>query len=343
MIYHDDELDNELKNNLNLIASTPPRNLEKATHGREVFMNKVKEMQTRAPQTMTLKLSSNKLLKTLFGKRTSLAPFAIAFLVAIGLIFGGWGTVFAAQDSLPNDFLYPVKLAAENVRFTITTDSDAKVALLLTNLDSRIDEATTLAALGTPIPEELPTLVDEKTDELFSLIAGLDEESMQEALKGVQIHDRDQIQDMTNAMNRLPEGKDPQLARLLNMAKERQHLVQMGVGEPNTFQQQFRHQLGKPTLPITPTLTSTLTSTITTTLTTTPEITVTLTITNGHYGPGPCETPGDCMPPGPHETPIPGEQNGYGPGEDQGVGPNQPTITPMNSTKPGGTKNKNGK
>lgn len=326
MIFHDDELDDELKNKLSLMASTPPRSLENATRGREVFMNQARDLQSRTPPLVIAKRPNKGFLQTLFGRRSSFAPFAIALMITIGLIFGGWGTVYAAQDSLPNDFLYPVKLAAENVRITFTANAETKVALLTTYTGSRIDEAATLASQGEPIPEELPTLMDEQLDELFTLTASLDDAATQEALEGIQRHLRDQDQVMTNAMRSLPEGVDPQLTRLLAMLKERQQLVQMGVGEPNTFQQQFRHQVNKPILPVTATLTSTITST----LTTTPEITVTLTITTGQYGPGPCEEPGDCTPPGPSGTPVPGEENGFGPGPDQGVGPNQPTVTPMN-------------
>ena len=46
-------------------------------------------------------------------KGRSLIPFAIAILAALGLVFGGWGTVYAAQDSGPDDFLYPVKVAVD--------------------------------------------------------------------------------------------------------------------------------------------------------------------------------------------------------------------------------------
>lgn len=344
MIFHDDELDDEIKSKLTLIASTQPRSLKNAAHKREVYMNEAKNFQSRTPPLMAAKRQNQGLIQTLFGKRSALAPFAIALMIAVGLIFGGWGTVYAAQDSLPNDFLYPVKLAAENVHLTFTSDTEAKVALLTTYTESRIDEAATLVSQGQPIPEKLPTLVDEQLDELFTLTASMDGESMEDALIGVRrlLRPRDQVQGMTNAMSGIPEGKDPQLARLLAMLKERQELVQMGIGEPNNFQQQFRQQVGKPVLP---TATPTLTSTITSTLTTTPEITVTLTITTGHYGPGPCEDPGECTPPGPFPfgTPIPGEQTGPGPGSDQGTGPNQPTVTPMNGSDSGKNKSKNGK
>jgi len=59
--------------------------------------------------------------KRAFGKQgRSLIPLAIAVLLVLGLIFGGWGTVYAAQDSQPDDFLYPVKVAVEYLDEIIT-------------------------------------------------------------------------------------------------------------------------------------------------------------------------------------------------------------------------------
>lgn len=343
MNFHDDEIDNKLLNKLGLISSTPPRSVEKANRGREVFMNKSRDLQSQRPIVLAAENPIKGFLNTLFGKQKSFAPLAIALMIAIGIIFGGWGTVYAAQDSLPYEFLYPVKLAAEDLRLTFTPDTEDKVALLTNFTEDRINEAEILVSEGQLVPESLPTRINEQFDELFTLTASLDQELMEVALIGVRrlLRPRDQIQGRTNSMDGVPEGKDPQLTRLVAMLNERQELVQMGLGEPNTFQQQFRHQIGKPT----PLATSTVTSTITSTLTSTPEISVTLTITTGHYGPGPCEDPGNCTPPGPFPfgTPIPGEQTGPGPGSDQGVGPNQPTLTPMNTPNSGGTKNQNGK
>jgi hypothetical protein len=56
----------------------------------------------------------------------SMIPFAIAILVVLGLIFGGWGTVYAAQDSEPDDLLYPVKEAVDYLDelFTIAENPD---------------------------------------------------------------------------------------------------------------------------------------------------------------------------------------------------------------------------
>ena len=359
MIFHDDELDDKLKDKLRLIAHASPRDPQNAANGKVVFMKKARQYRVQNAHLLADKQPKSGSLQAFFSKNFSFAPLTAAIVIAIVLILGaGWGTVYAAQASLPNDFLYPVKLAAENVHLTFSTSTETRVALLTDYTERRIEEAYSLAAHGESIPEELPNMVDEQLNEIFTLAAFLDEEAMEAALTGVQRHlrPRDQIQGMTNAMEGQPENVDPQLVRLLAMLQERQEIAKNGLEEPNTFQQQFRYQQGKPTLPITSTLTSTLTNTITATVTITPEITVTLTITPGQYGPGPCETPGACTPPagdhGPFQhqgtPPGPDDYEGYGPGNDQGQGPQLSTSTPIpgdiqepTNTPDPGTKSKN--
>ena len=184
--------------------------------------------------------------QTLFSQRPSLVPFAAAVLLIFGLVFGSVGTVYAAQDSLPNDLLYSIKLTGENLQLAFTADTAARISLLTTYTDRRVAEATTLVELGQPIPEAFPDLVDQYLEELFILAASLDDPATQEALKGIQIHLRDQDQDMTNAMRGLPEDLDPRLTQLREMMKARQQLAQMGAGEPLTYQQRFRFQQASP-------------------------------------------------------------------------------------------------
>jgi len=342
MVSNKREIDEILQEKLSLIEATPGRNPQKAARGREVFMNQVEKIQIRkaVPATGLYKAKQG-YRKGLFGLRLSLAPITIAFILALTLIFGGtWGTVYAAQDSLPGDFLYSVKLAGENLHLTFTASPETKINLMTTYSDRRVEEALKLASLGKEVPESLPTKAETQLDGIFELAAGLDSEAMSQALSGVQIHLRDQDRYMTQVMDGLPEGVDPQLTRLQAMLQARQQLAATGIDEPNVFRHLFRNQENKPVLTDTTPITSTLTATITTTISATPVITdtpvISGTLTPGQYGPGPCEDPGNCLPqgdgpgPGPfEETPIPPQdQQGYGPGSEQGIGPQLQTITP---------------
>ena len=330
MVSNKNELDKFIERKLSLIEPTKARNPEKAAFGREVYMNQAKSLRgQKAHQPVS------NTFKGIFGLRPRIASTALAAILALAILFGGaWGTVYAAQDSLPGDFLYSVKLFDENIRLTFAGSTESRIELLKQYSDRRVDEAINMAVTGEPIPESLPTDAAAQIDEMFVLVAALDDVAMEQALSGVQIHLRDQDRIMGQTMGGLPEGVDPQLLRLQAMFQARQQRAASGLEAPNEYRNQFRNQANKPTVTatdwVTPTNSLTITPTATITVTATPVLTDTWP-----YGPGPCEDHGNCLPqgdgpgPGPFDgTPTPPQdQQGYGPGSDEG-NTWQVTITP---------------
>ncbi len=252
------------------------------------------------------KFSNTRLIKkknnwdSILRQQQSIVPHTIFILILIGLIFGGWGTVYAANDSLPNDLLYSVKLMRENLALSITSEPKSRISLLTTFANRRADEATILTSQGKSIPEKLPVLMESYLDEVNSLTASMDEDSYLGAITGIYIHKRDQDQDMTGPKSSYQPPR--------TMNKKGQDSTQIALDDQTAI--------------LTP-------------LTSTSEVTVTLTITTGQYGPGPCEKAGACTPPvnehspGSYEGIPPGSDNyeGYGPGSDQGVGAQKPPDT----------------
>ncbi len=67
----------------------------------------------------------------------------------IALMIGTGGTAFAAQNTLPGDFLYPVKVHVnENVRSSLAVGADAEAKLQAEFFAERLEEARTLALNG---------------------------------------------------------------------------------------------------------------------------------------------------------------------------------------------------
>lgn len=66
--------------------------------------------------------------------------------VLVLLLVGGGGTVAAASNSMPDDFLYPVKLATEQVRLAFTTSDLGKAELYAELIDKRVEEIVCMAA-----------------------------------------------------------------------------------------------------------------------------------------------------------------------------------------------------
>ncbi len=84
----------------------------------------------------------------LYKRRFNMVAIIIAIVLAVSAL--GGGTVYASQDSLPGDALYPVKLGTEQARLVLTTSDTAKVDLQLTFANSRVEEMTALVEKGKP-------------------------------------------------------------------------------------------------------------------------------------------------------------------------------------------------
>lgn len=76
------------------------------------------------------------------------SPAAVALSVAVLVVVGGTGV--AAQQSLPTDTLYPLKIATERAQLAFTIASSARATVQLKHADERLREARVLSQRGEP-------------------------------------------------------------------------------------------------------------------------------------------------------------------------------------------------
>lgn len=74
--------------------------------------------------------------------------WATAVIVVIVLLLAGSSTVAAASNSLPDEPLYPVKLATETVQLTLTPSALGKAELYVKLVDKRVAEIIKMAEKG---------------------------------------------------------------------------------------------------------------------------------------------------------------------------------------------------
>jgi hypothetical protein len=95
---------------------------------------------------------------TIFQQKEKFAMnLIVSTLVLVGLLFGGGATVSAAQDALPTDALYQIKLISEDAQLWINTDPAAEVDLLMQQAQTRTEEMAALNSQGVIPPETLTT------------------------------------------------------------------------------------------------------------------------------------------------------------------------------------------
>jgi len=109
--------------------------------------------------------------------------WATVVTVILVLVLAGGGTVLAADSSMPDSPLYSVKLATEQVRFTLTTSQTGKVRLCAELADERVAEIAYMANQGDAQQVELITRrLDDKLELLVLLVGGEETDGEQEML-----------------------------------------------------------------------------------------------------------------------------------------------------------------
>lgn len=115
-----------------------------------------------------------------------MATISTLFLI-FTLLFGGTGaTVYAAQGSLPDQALYSVKLASEDVRVGLATSDQNRLELALNFADNRLDEALQLAAEGKTIPGTVWERLEAQSDLALHTAAGLDDAQFHQQMLQIQ-------------------------------------------------------------------------------------------------------------------------------------------------------------
>ena len=114
----------------------------------------------------------------------------ITALFVIGaMLFGGAGaTVHAAQDALPNDALYPLKTATEDLRLAFALDSQSELDLLLNYSERRVNEIDFLVSLGEEIPADVIMRLTAEMELVEDVISELEEPELSEAIEEVGVH-----------------------------------------------------------------------------------------------------------------------------------------------------------
>lgn len=114
----------------------------KAERSRMSFFEEINHLAVSKPTDNRLTFQDQ--IKTWFGQgkeKRKMSPALISILVAITLFFGGGGIgIAAAQDSLPDTWLYPMKLTGEDIQMALTSDVQEKMNLELDFSQNRLNE-----------------------------------------------------------------------------------------------------------------------------------------------------------------------------------------------------------
>jgi Domain of unknown function (DUF5667)/Domain of unknown function (DUF5666) len=150
-------LDPRLKELLDLLKETPPRDPEAEARGQAKFLAEVDELFSEPTRPIASRMEipvpeekRSGWLFNLASMRPRLAFTSLMAILAIVLLFfGGAGaTAFAAQGSLPGDALYSLKTSIEATQVRLARDAARQAQLHLDFAERRLDEIAALIAEG---------------------------------------------------------------------------------------------------------------------------------------------------------------------------------------------------
>jgi hypothetical protein len=307
------QLDDTLKQALDSLRETPERDPESTAHNRMIYIQQVRSLLVSpgrpSPQPWSLffhKLSTRGLLKP-----------AVALLLVLFILIGSTGMLaYAAQNDLPGEPLYTLKLAGEDLRLALTLNEMTQMEQIQNMIQNRVTEMLALAKNGEEVPEPLANRLVSHLENALRIAAGMNDEDMQQAMLMIRTRTEAQIREL-NRINLTGNGIMLQIHQRL---QEQLRLADLGLEDPQQFRQNTRLQTQNQ--PEEPQRTGT------------PKGTATQkgSEANGHQGPQ-----GSQEPQGPQGTPEP-----QGPQGPQNTGTPQNTSAPQGPQDPQGPQGPNG-
>lgn len=329
----ENKLNRDVGEILEPLRNMPPRDPGKAAAGRAEFLSRAENQFAGMPVSQTQNRRLNGWIAgiiTPFKRKERFDMFSIltAVVLTLTVLFGGAGaTVYAAQDSLPDDALYSVKTFSEDLRLNLAVDPEGQIDLLLKYADERVEEMAALVGQGEPVPQEVQSRYEKLMGNALQVAAGLKSEQMLKNMGAIQLRAKNQER-ITKQIS-VGAGVATQIRKSWEAAIEEQlQILEIGLQDPQAFQNQFQHQFQYQQG-----LTDTISATVPVSGTFAYQnqfqhqfqhqqgisgtITGTVPITGTQYSPGPQFRPED---PGPGVGPGPGGDDG---GTGSGTGSSQ--------------------
>ena len=231
-----------IERRLEELKDVPARNPLQAASGKTRFLNQAADYKLAVSPAAHTRQSG---WKFPFRKEKLTMNMIVSLILAASLLLGGAGTVAAAQDDLPNQSLYQLKLWTENAKMAMTGEPRDQAALLMVMAQTRVQEMTALMQMGVTPPAQVRERLEKHLRQAEELAANMDEESRLQTL--LQLHECLQTQSRIMEQLQLQLHADSEAGPLLQqtrlMLQTHLQLVNGGLTDPQGFQYMMENQL----------------------------------------------------------------------------------------------------
>ncbi len=162
-------------------------------------------------------------------------------LLVVSLLLGGGGvTVAAAQASMPDDWLYPVKTWSEDLRSEITRDPQTRLNLNLELAERRTAEISQMLAREEVPPEPVLQRLQTHLQTALQLAVAQNDTQAIQALERIRQRLEVQYQRLQQQANITNPVAQAVLQRTRAMIQTHLQAVQEGLQDPQTLRQRLR-------------------------------------------------------------------------------------------------------
>jgi hypothetical protein len=167
---------------------------------------------------------------------------ALAAVLAVAVAIAGMGGgVVLASDTLPGDFLYPVKMLSEEVRLALTPDPANRAELEMAFVALRVQEMARLAQQGDEVPQAVVERMTRQMEQAMVEIAKARPEEVPALLERVMDRTRLHQQVLEGAASGSSAETQTRL-REASQLMERTRLQAENEPEYLEYQQQYRYE-----------------------------------------------------------------------------------------------------
>ncbi len=232
-----------------------PRDPGAAAHGKANFLKQASEM--RAVETGKQQSRQKSIFGAIFstptGKRRGQAyKSLLAAVIILVFLFGGSGlTVYAAQDSLPNAGLYPLKTWSEDTVLKLVVSSPSRINYVLDFSDRRLDEMAGLVIAGQVIPEGVVLRLQDEMEQALDLAASMDDVQLIQQIERIRQRAESQLGKVDALITAAAASEQQLLLRARIRIEEQIQLCGYAQADPQGFRsliqqrQQDRKQLSE--------------------------------------------------------------------------------------------------
>jgi hypothetical protein len=170
---------------------------------------------------------------------------AVILAVVLFALSSIGGTVYAAQGSLPDDLLYPVKTLVEDIQVGLETDPEDRLDLYASFASRRLQEIQAQVDAGEEVSEKALALLEKHTEKMLQEAAQIGEKGLENALRQIEENLQKQNQLMEKLQKQTPGPGDKGLVNAQEKIRERLELVGNGIKEPQGFRDTMKEKKEK--------------------------------------------------------------------------------------------------